>query len=52
MPPPGQQEAAQNNAGAAVAEVDVRYIQPGIPLHIEPFHIPENKLNIGNEWEE
>ena len=51
MAPP-QEEDAQNNAGAAVAAAEVRYVQAGIQLHIEPFHIPENKLNIGNEWEE
>ena len=51
MAPP-QEEEAENNAGAAVAAAEVRYVQAGIQLHIEPFHIPENKLNIGNEWEE
>ena len=50
MAPP--QEDAENNAGAAVAAAEVRYVQAGIQLHIDPFHIPENKLNIGNEWEE
>ena len=38
MAPP-QQEDAENNAGAAAAEVT--YLQAGIQLHIEPFHIPE-----------
>ena len=51
MAPP-QEDDAVNNAGVAVAAAEVRYVQAGIQLHIEPFHIPENKLIIGNEWEE
>ena len=48
MPPPEQQGEAGNNAGAAA---ELKYIQEGIQLHIEPFHIPKNKLNFGTEWE-
>ena len=47
MPPPEQQGEAGNNAGAAA---ELKYIQEGIQLHIEPFHSPKNKLNIGTAW--
>ena len=37
-------------APAAMAEV--KYVLSGIQLHLDPFVLPENKLNIGTDWEE
>jgi hypothetical protein len=37
---------------AAAPTLETRYVQTEIQLHIEPFIIPDNRLNVGAEWEE
>ena len=51
-PPAAAQDAQAEGGGAEEEETDVRYVQAGIQLHIEAFQIPENKMNVGIEWEE